>query len=169
MCKCFKKWINLIAACFSGRHQDHRQNTIEPFQFTEGESHFVFLFYFANCWMSTVCAYCCVWLVQDCGISCPFAMEMPQSFINALIYCIITKTGLILVRLGWIWCSVHGFVEKVTTPVSLIAVRKKVQCSFICCNRYSVKQVFCYYFFCKFCQVFPYFVMFYYPGPETHE
>ena len=39
---------------------------------------------------------------------------------------------------------------------------KSAVCSFICCNRYIVKQRFYYSFSSKFCRVFIYFDMFYY-------
>ena len=62
----------------------------------------------------------------------------------------------------------------ISTPKSLMVKRvwlfKQWQtsagCSFICCNRYSVKKVFHYYFFSKFCQVYTYFDMFYYLGHQ---
>ena len=54
----------------------------------------------------------------------------------------------------------HEYSKKYTLVFTQWA--KGAGCSFIYCDRYIVKQVFYYQFFCKFCQLFTYFDMFRY-------
>ena len=71
-------------------------------------------------------------------------------------------------RIPWTMGSFYySGVPDSQTRLTIYAVRKRCWRSFICCNRYSVKQEFYYYFFCKFCQVFTYFDMFYYSGHQS--
>ena len=60
----------------------------------------------------------------------------------------------------------HAFPNK-QMCLTVYAVRQYDTCSFINCNRYSLKQVFYYQSFCKFCRVFFYCDMYYYSGHQS--
>ena len=61
----------------------------------------------------------------------------------------------------------YSDVHNSQTRLIIYAMTKDSICYFVCCDRYSVKHIFCDYVFSKYCQVLSYFDMFYYSGHQS--